>query len=134
MYPIPDRHTFSIRLRVMPEMTARFFDCEIHSVYATFAIVEHAEYVSRCAILPFLEPDEDAVGSAVEITHTAPAPVGAIVTIEARITGVEGKSILCSFTVREGEKEIAHGTTTQRVGSKERIGKLGRNADGSNQK
>ena len=56
-----------MRLRVTPEMTARFFGGGIHPVYATFALVEHAEYASRQAILPFLEPEEDAVGASVAI-------------------------------------------------------------------
>ena len=115
MKAIPEHHTFSMRLRVTPEMTARFFDCEIHPLYATFAIVEHAEYACRCAILPFLEPEEDAIGSSVEIEHTGPAHVGAIVTIETEITGVEGKDIISTFTAKQGEKEIARGKTTQRV-------------------
>ena len=110
-----------MRLRVTLEMTARFFDCEIHPLYATFAIVEHAEYASRCAILPFLEPEEDAIGSSVEVEHTAPAHVGVIVTIEAEVIEVEGKNIVCRFIVRNGEQEIAQGRTTQRVVNKEKL-------------
>ncbi|MCB0713300.1 MAG: thioesterase [Ignavibacteriae bacterium] len=106
---------FSIRLRVTPEMTARFFDCEIHPLYATFKIVEHAEYVSRCAILPFLEPEEDALGSSVEVEHIAPARVGDIVKIEARVVSVEGRDITCKFSVTKGEQELARGKTVQRV-------------------
>ena len=117
---VHESHSFSIRLRVTPEMTARFFDCEIHPLYATFAIVEHAEYVSRCAILPFLEPEEDAVGSAVSIEHVAPARVGEIVRVEASVTRVEGKEILCDFNVSRDKEEIARGRTTQWVVGKER--------------
>ncbi len=117
-----------MRVQVTPEMTARFFDCEIHPLYATFAIVEHAEYASRCAILPFIEPEEDAIGSAVNVEHTGPAIVGDTVGITATVTAVEGRSIICTFTATNGEEQIASGTTTQRVVSKaklkERIHKL----------
>lgn len=115
MKAIPEGRRFAVRLRVTPQMTARFFDCEIHPLYATFALVEHAEYVGRCAILPYLEADEDAVGSAVEIAHSAPAKAGEIIRIEAEVTRVEGHRIICAFTAWNGEKVIARGTTTQQV-------------------
>lgn len=115
MYSFPEDHSFSIRLRVTPEMTARFFDCEIHPLYATFKIVEHAEYVSRCAILPFLEPEEDAVGSSVQVEHIAPARVGDVVQVEATVVEVEGRDITCHFTVTREERELARGKTVQRV-------------------
>jgi len=101
-------------------MTARFFDCAVHPLYATFAIVEHAEYVCRCAILPYLDADEDAVGSAVEIKHAAPTKSGEIVRIEGKVDRLEGRTIICTFTAWNGEKEIARGTTTQHVIAKRR--------------
>lgn len=121
MRPIPDNHTFYLRLRVTNEMTARFFDCEIHPVYATFAIVEHAEYASRCVIMPFLEPHEDAVGYAINIEHTGPAIVGDIVTITATVRNVDGRSIDCAFTVARNEEPIATGNTVQRLVDKNRM-------------
>lgn len=110
-----------MRLRVTPEMTARFFDCTIHPVYATFAIVEHGEYAARQAIIGFLEPEEDAVGAHVELEHLAPAPVGAVVEITARVTEVEGRSIVCAITARWNGEMIAHGTNRQRVVSKRKL-------------
>jgi len=103
-------------------MTARFFDCTIHPVYATFAIVEHGEYAARQAILGFLDRDEDAVGSFVSLEHTASAPVGAVVEITARVTGVEGRTITCEITARTANgAELARGSQRQRVVSKSRL-------------
>ena len=111
-----------MRLRVSDAMVARFFDCTIHSVYATFAIVEHAEYASRVAILPFIESHEDAVGSAVAMEHHAAARVGALVRIDARIASVEGRAIVCDVVVTRADGTvIARGTTTQRVVSRARL-------------
>lgn len=110
-----------MRLRVTPQMTARFFGCTIHPVYATFAIVEHGEYAARQAILPFLEPDEDAVGSFVELEHRASAAVGWIVEITARIAGVDGRTITCEITATGRDGIIAQGRQRQRVVSKERL-------------
>lgn len=110
-----------MRVRVTPDMTAKFFGSTVHPLYATFAIVEHAEYASRQAIISFLDVDEDAVGSMVEIEHITAAPVGAIVAIEAIVTGVEGKTITCDFIVRRGDSIIARGRSGQRVVDRERL-------------
>jgi predicted thioesterase len=110
-----------MRLRVTQEMTASFFGCTIHPVYATFALIEHAEYASRQAILQFLDPEEDAVGAHVELEHTAPTPIGWIVEITARVTEVEGRTITCEIIARNRHGVIARGTQRQRVVSKEKL-------------
>ncbi len=110
-----------MQLRVTPEMTACFFGCTIHPVYATFALIEHGEYAARQLILPFLEPEEDAVGSLVELEHTAPTPVGWIVEITVRLIEVDGRSITCEIIARNAEGVIAHGKQRQRVVSKEKL-------------
>ena len=110
-----------MQLRVTPEMTARFFGCTIHPVYATFALVEHGEYAARQVILPFLEPEEDAVGSFVQLEHTAPTPVGSIVEITARLIEIDGRSITCEITASNRQGIIARGTQRQRVVSKEKL-------------
>lgn len=118
-----------MRLRVTEAMTARFFDCTIHPLYATFAIVEHGEYAARQAILPFLEASEDAVGAQVELEHVAPAAVGTVVEITARVIEVAGRTITCAVTVRDASGMIAQGTNRQRVVDRaklrERIAALG---------
>lgn len=110
-----------MRLRVTSGMTARFFDCAIHPVYATFALVEHGEYAARQAIIGYLDRDEDAVGSFVALEHMAPTPVGAVVEIVARVTEVDGRDITCAIIARSGGIEIARGTQRQRVVSKLRL-------------
>jgi predicted thioesterase len=110
-----------MRVRVTPEMTARFFGGSIHPLYATFALIEHAEYASRQAILPFLDREDDAVGASVELEHTMPTPVGWVVRITARVVEVDGRSIVCEIVARNRDGVIAHGRQRQRVVSKERL-------------
>lgn len=110
-----------MRVRVTPEMIARFFDCTMHPVYATFALVEHAEYAARMAIRSFLEPNEDAVGSAVRIEHVAPTPVGWIVEIAATVKRVEGRTIACEVIATNANGVIARGEVDQRVVLRERL-------------
>lgn len=110
-----------MRVRVTEQMTARFFDCLIHPLYATFALIEHAEYAARQVILPFLEPDEDAVGSSVAIEHLDATPVGWIVEITAWLAAVEGRTITCRIEARNSNGVIARGTQQQRVVSKQKL-------------
>lgn len=110
-----------MQVRVTSEMTARFFGGSIHPLYATFALIEHAEYASRQAILPFLDRDDDAVGAAVELEHTMPTPIGWIVRITARVIEVDGRSITCEIVASNRDGVIAHGRQRQRVVSKERL-------------
>lgn len=110
-----------MRLRVDATMTARFFEVELHPVYATFAIAQHAEYAGRQAILPFVESGEDAVGTAIALEHRASAPVGAIVEHTAQVESVEGRSITCSVRVTWGDRLLAEGHTVQRVVNRLRL-------------
>lgn len=111
----------SIRIRISPSMTARFFDAAVHPVYATFAIVEHAEYLSRVLIRGDLEEGEDAVGSAVEIRHVGPARVGEIVTLEGEVRSIEGRKIICDVRVHVDGREVAEVVTEQVRLPKERV-------------
>ena len=115
-------HLAAIRVRVEESMTAAFFDSRVHPLYATFAIVEHAEYVSRCAIRSRLGPEEDAVGAAVEVRHRSPAVIGTVVRLEARIREwTERGKVICDVTVTAGERVIAECVTEQRVMGRERV-------------
>jgi len=118
---IPPGHTFTMHLRVDGTMTASFFEVVLHPVYATFAIAQHAEYAGRQAILPFLDADEDAVGTAISLEHRASAPVGAVVEHSARVERVEGRTVTCSVRALWGDRIIAEGSTVQRVVSRERL-------------
>jgi predicted thioesterase len=131
MSPLPTGHTFTMRLRVTAAMTARFFECEIHPLYATFAAVEHAEYAARCAIRSAVEPHQDAIGLAVELEHRAPAAVGTLLTIAATVERLEGRDIWCAVAITAADgREIARGRTGQRVISREKRDQLVRAGEG----
>jgi predicted thioesterase len=85
----------------------------IHPVYATWAMVRHMELASRKVILPFLEAGEDAVGHSVNVTHFAPSPLGARITVRATLTGVEGNRIYCRVEAFNGKEQIGAGETVQ---------------------
>lgn len=108
-----------ITIYVTPEMTAQLSGTEIHPVYSTFWLAYHAECAARKAIEPYFEAGENAVGSALELRHEAMTPVGAAISVTARVTEVTGNRIVCSIEARKefGGKRIrvASGSQTQTV-------------------
>lgn len=105
-----------VTIVVTEEMIARFEELGVvHPVYATWFMVKHMELASRKAILPFLEPGEDAVGHAVSVIHLAPARVGTTVTARARLERVDGRQIVCAVEAHAGGIKIGEGTTVQVV-------------------
>ena len=125
-----------VTITVTDEMVARFEDLGlVHPVYSTWFMVKHMELASRKVILPFLEPDEEAVGYAVSVTHLAPTPIGATVTARATLARIDGNQIVCSVEAHSGGVKIGEGTTVQVVLPaavlRERFRAIGADASGS---
>ena len=117
MRSIPDDASMQLEVVVTPEMTVRFGRLgPVHPVYATYRMAQDFEEAGRALLLPFLEPGEDAVGSALSVEHLAPAPVGTMVRIEARCTAVSGNRVTCECRAVDGDgRELGRGSTVQVV-------------------
>lgn len=101
---------------VTEDMLARFEHLGlVHPVYSTWSMVRHMELASRQVILPYLEEHEEALGHGVSITHRAPTPLGATVTVRARLMAVEGNQIICAVSAHNERHLIGEGTTIQVV-------------------
>jgi predicted thioesterase len=88
----------------------------VHPVYATYRMAQHFEEGGRALLLPFLEPGEDAVGTAVSVEHLAPAAVRTTVLVEARLAGVSGNRVTCACRAVDGDgRELGRGSTVQAV-------------------
>ena len=116
MRPGPPRGaTNTIEVTVTPEMTARIAGREIHPVYGTVALVADVERVCRELLEPHLEPGEEGVGGALEVTHRAPVPVGETVTVTATVALVEPTRLVCEVIARHGGVMVARGSFEQRL-------------------
>ena len=74
---IPVGATGQFTLVVAPEHLAnRFKDAALPPVLATPVMIMTMENAALNALKPYLKPGESAVGTAVDIRHTAPTPVG----------------------------------------------------------
>lgn len=116
MKQIPPGAKGSFSLLVQPEHLAnRFKDAMLPPVLATPVMIMVMENAALNAVKAYLDPGESAVGTAINIRHLAPTPVGRKVSGEAEVTKVDGRQI--EFTVRavEGTKEIGVGSHLRAV-------------------
>src|ERR671911_4230 len=78
-------------------------------VYATPRMVSDVEYTCRDFLLQHLDPGEDSVGAHVSIDHLAATPMGLEVTIEAKITEIDRRKVVFSFSVKDTLEEVGRG-------------------------
>ncbi|TYO68443.1 thioesterase [Bradyrhizobium hipponense] len=111
MRQIPLRARGTFTLRVQPEHLAnRFKDAILPQVLATPVMILIMENAALNAIKPFLDAGESAVGTAVDVQHFAPTPVGHEVCATAEVVNVEGKRIGFKVSASDGMEEIGSGT------------------------
>ena len=98
-------------LRVEPEHLAdRLKDAMLPQVLATPVMILIMENAALNAIRPFLDADESAVGTAVDVKHFAATPVGHEVCATAEVVNVEGKRVDFKVWASDGKEEIGNGT------------------------
>jgi len=78
-------------------------------VYATPRMVSDVEYTCRDFLLAHLDPGEDSVGAHVSIDHLAATPLGLQVTIEAKVTEIDRRKVVFSFSVKDPIEEVGRG-------------------------
>lgn len=79
-------------------------------VYGTPFMIMAMEIASGRAVAPLLPPGWVTVGTAVNIRHLAPTPIGSIVVATARVIEIAGRSILFAVEAHYGAVKIGDGT------------------------
>ena len=116
MRPGPPRgDSASLEVTVTDAMAATVGGERIHAIYGTAALVGHMEEVCRRLLVDHLEPGEEGVGYALELTHRQPVPVGARLTLTATVARVSPRELVCEVLVRHGPTLVARGSFEQRV-------------------
>jgi predicted thioesterase len=100
----------TVEERVTEAMTADALGSGDVPVLGTPAVLALAERAACAAIDGRLDEDETSVGSAVELAHLAPTPLGATITARARLTTVDGRTLSFDVSVWNGSGEVARGT------------------------
>ncbi|RYI30645.1 thioesterase [Bacillus infantis] len=102
-------------------MFAQFGGEVVHPLFSTASMVYYMEWASRKVILPFLEEDEEGMGTAVSIRHLAPAAEGSPLNIAAEVIRLERNLICTSVKALHGNEVIGEGEVTQAILPRSRI-------------
>src|ERR1700751_3941042 len=84
-------------------------------VLSTPHMIGYMERTCRDAVLPLLDAGYDTVGTQVNITHLAAAPLGMSVTFYAEVTGVQDRRIQFRVEARDEKEKIGEGTHERAV-------------------
>jgi predicted thioesterase len=90
-------------------------------VLATPKVVALVERATCAAVAGHITDDLTTVGTRIELDHVAPTPVGASVTVDAVLEGIDGRRLTFGVRVRDGERPVATGTVTRVLVTRERF-------------
>jgi len=96
-------------------------DDEFPPVFATARMIGLMEIAASRVLQPLLGPGELSVGVTVDISHTAPTPLGAEVIATARYAGREGRLFLFEVSVADPGGEVGRGWHRRAIVSNERL-------------
>jgi fluoroacetyl-CoA thioesterase len=115
--PIPPHYEGRVSVVVTEEMTVDFAELgRIHPVYATYWLAKHMEEAGRKIIIPFLEEDENGIGSAVAVRHLAPAVPGTRIEIVAEHERTDGNRVYARCRARTSRGVlVGEGETEQTI-------------------
>ena len=91
-------------------------------VFATGFMVGFLEWACIMAVKPHLDwPDEQSVGTHIDVSHEAATPPGLEVTATVELLAVEGKKLTFSVSAHDGVDLISQGTHERFVINKQRF-------------
>jgi fluoroacetyl-CoA thioesterase len=82
-------------------------------IYSTPNMIGLMEWAAANALLPYCDPGEISVGTAINIEHRASTTIGAQVKAEAVLESVNGRFYVFRVTAHNGVAEIGRGTVTR---------------------
>ncbi len=106
---------------VTEDMCPAFDGVVVHRVYSTWSMAHHMELAARKALMPYLEDHEEGLGTHLSIDHLSPTPVGKKVRIEAVVSQVDARGVVCDVRAYEGARLVGRGKQVQRVLPKKKI-------------
>jgi predicted thioesterase len=98
------------RLLVTSDVAINFLEMAEARVLATPEMIRYMERTSRNLLKPHLEAGYDSVGTHVDVSHLAAAPMGSVVIFTAEITAVHDRRVEFHVTARNEEEVVGDGT------------------------
>lgn len=96
-------------VQVAPELTARHLGSGTVSVFATPEMVRLMERAAVNGLAPYLAPNQQSVGTLVNVRHLAATPLGATVTARAELVAAEGRRLTFKVSAHDGAELIGEG-------------------------
>ena len=101
---------------------------EMPEVFATGFMVGFLEWACIDAIKPHLDwPDEQSLGTHINVSHTAATPPGLLVTARVKLVEVNGRRLVFAVEADDGVDIIAAGTHERFVIDRDRFNQKIRN-------
>lgn len=100
-------------LTVAHENTLTRHHKDLPPILSTPDMIGIMEWAASKAMLPYCDPGEISVGTAINIEHRAPTTIGQKVTAEAVLESSNGRFFVFRVTARNGKAEIGRGTVTR---------------------
>lgn len=97
-------------LLVTSEVAIDFLGLDGPRVLSTPHMIGYMERTCRDTVLPLLDPGHDTVGTHVNVSHLAAAPMGMMVTFQAEVTGVVDRRIQFRVEAFDEKEKIGEGT------------------------
>ena len=97
-------------LQVGNDNAIRFLGPEGPRVLSTPQMILFMERACRNLILPMLDPGHDTVGTHVNVSHAAAAPMGSSVNFFAELLAIDNRRVEFRVEARLGEKIVGEGT------------------------
>lgn len=76
-------------------------------VYSTPALLYDTEIACRNLLMKYISPEQDSVGTHVELDHTGPTLLGMWVEITAKVIEVKGPAVNFEVTARDALEQVA---------------------------
>ncbi len=112
--PIGTKGTFEAHVE-QQDLANVFKDATLPPILATPVMIKFMENAALRAIAPYLEENEAALGTSVNVRHVAATPMGRFVRVEAEVTDVDGARIVFAVRAKDADEEIGVGTHERKV-------------------
>lgn len=122
MANIPVGTVHELGILVTGDIAIDFTGSEEARVLATPQMIGLMERTCRDAVLPFLEPGQDTVGTHVNVYHLAATPIGMRVNLRAEVTSVEERRVSFKVEAFDEVEKIGEGTHQRAIINVARFG------------
>ncbi len=94
---------------VTDKNTAAAYGSGLLDVFATPALIALMEKTCWTSVSTALDAGQGTVGTRLEVTHSAPTPIGMRVTCESELTAVDGRKLTFSVRAYDDMGEVGAG-------------------------